>query len=641
MLPSGRGCRSFFDMGYDVVVKNTAGKYILIALAWPYANGSLHLGHIASFIGADVLARYHRLRGDAVLFVSGSDCYGTPIVVEAIRRGVSPASIADRYHAEFEKNLLVDLSFSHDLYTKTTTPEHTKVVQDIFLRLYEKGFIYPKVDRALYSPALNRFLPDRFVEGECPHCGYADARGDQCDSCGALLSPLDLRNPRANRKILEGVSMENTALEVRESEHFYLKLSAFQGELERWVGRVSGAWRSNAAQFTESFLKQGLQDRAITRDTDWGVPVPLPGYGEKRIYVWFDAVLGYLSASHHVAAMRGASDSWKRWWENPEAVHYYVHGKDNVVFHTLILPAILTGAGGFHLPDRVFASEYLSLEGKQFSTSRSHAVWVPDFLQHFDSELLRYFLIAQGPETSDVDFRWSAFGQMVNGEIIGTFGNLVHRACTFAETHFPDGVSARVPFDSDAERLLGATERAFGSVGSYIKEGKFRQAFREILKVAELGNQFLHGKEPWKTVKDTPERAQTDMLVVLHSIHSLALVIQPFLPKTSVAIRSFFGEGDSVSGGGAAASDGGEGVVSGGGKAALDGAAEVSDGEVGAASGSGGGAVGASDGEAAVSGENVWVYRPVPDSIRIAGTRPLFTKVEEADIQAQREKLGL
>ena len=572
---------------------NTKENYILVALAWPYANGSLHLGHIASFIGADVIARYHRLRGDRVLFVSGSDCYGTPIVVESIRQGVSPESIADRYHSEFEKNLLTDLSFTHDLYTKTTTPEHGEVVQDIFLRLYEKGIIYTKVDKALYSPSLGRFLPDRFIEGECPHCGYKNARGDQCDSCGALLDPLELRNPRANSKILKGVSMEH-ALEVRESEHFYLKLSAFQNDLEKWVNGTSDGWRPNAAQFTKSFLKQGLRDRAITRDTDWGVPIPLPGYDEKRIYVWFEAVLGYLSASHHYTSAAGSPDSWKLWWENPDAVHYYIHGKDNVIFHTLILPSILMCSGDFHLPDKVFPSEYLSLEGKQFSTSRSHAVWVPDFLKYFDSELLRYFLIAQGPETSDVDFRWSDFGQLVNGEIIGTFGNLVNRVCMFTETYFPDGVSAHKPFCPDAEQLLGMTEKVFDTAGSLITEGKFRQSFREILKVAETCNQFLHNKEPWKSIKTDPEQAQTDLTAVLHTVQSLAVVIQPFLPKTSDTIQSFFGVKNPVSS--TASSE---------------------------------------------SSDNMWVYKPIPDRICIKNTEPLFTKISEDDVRKQKEKLGI
>ena len=412
-------------------------KYVFVASAWPYANGLLHLGHIAAFVGADVLARYHRLKGDQVLFVSGSDCYGTPVALEAVAQGVAPASIAEKYHTSFCESFDA-LSFSFDLYTKTTTSEHEKAVQDIFLRLYESGHIYTKVGKALYSPALRRFLPDRFVEGECPHCGFDGARGDQCDSCGALLDSLSLKNPRVNAKMFAGQDVSaDRSLEIRESEHFYLKLTAFQDVLEQWVGSVSGSWRVQAAQFTKGFLKQGLHDRAITRDTDWGVPIPVDGYDDKRIYVWFEAVLGYLSAAMHHHPSGGDDDGWKQWFFSDDAVHYYIHGKDNVPFHSIILPAILKGAGAYHLPDKLFSSEYLTLEGEQFSTSRGWAVWVPDFLEQFDSELLRYYMLAHGPETADTDFRWSEFGQRVNGELIGTFGNLVNRICSFTPEKFP------------------------------------------------------------------------------------------------------------------------------------------------------------------------------------------------------------
>ncbi len=574
---------------------NENGKqHILIASAWPYANGSLHLGHIASLIGADVLARYHRLKGDRVLFVSGSDCYGTPIVIESIKQNVSPASIADRYHKEFKKTLVDDIGFTFDLYTKTTTPEHAEVVQEIFLELYNKKHVYTKVGKALYSPFLNRFLPDRFVEGECPHCGYDSARGDQCDECGALLDPLSLRGPRVNANMLNtDASVSDAALEVRESEHFYLKLSAFQEDLERWVESVGGAWSVNAAQFTKSFLKQGMQDRAITRDTDWGVSVPLEGYDSKRLYVWFDAVLGYLSASRHWARMSGDADAWRAWWQSSDAKHYYVHGKDNVPFHTLVLPVVFMALGNLHLPDRVFASEYLTLEGKQFSTSRSWAVWIPDFLQHFDSELLRYFFTAQGPETSDIDFRWSKFGELVNGELIGTFGNLVNRICAFVEKEFPDGVSTHTDLDASSKQLLAAAEQTFESVGVFIEKGKFRQAFRDILRIAELSNQFAHTKEPWKTAERTPQQAQTDLLVLLHVIRSLSVLIQPFLPKTSQKIQSFF-TAESI-------------IAS----------------------------------EHGVGESSAWRYRTPPSHYKISGVQVLFKKVEERDTEEQYKKLAI
>ena len=567
---------------------------ILVAMAWPYANGSLHLGHIASFVGADVLARYHRMKGDAVLFVSGSDCYGTPIALEAVAQGVDPATIADRYHAEFCADFDA-LSFSFDIYTKTTTPEHQKVVQEIFLDLHTKGFIYPETDKALYSPTLGRFLPDRFVEGECPHCQFDGARGDQCDECGKLLDPLSLKNPKINPKMFQGqehVVAADTVLEVRESEHFYLKLSAFQDQLEQRVAAVGDSWRVNAEQFTKGFLKQGLHDRAVTRDTDWGVLIPLDGYDDKRIYVWFEAVLGYLSATQHCTQSRGDADGWKQWFLSDDAVHYYVHGKDNVPFHSIILPAILMGVGEYHLPDKIFSSEYLSLEGRQFSTSRGYAVWVPDFLKHFDSELLRYAMLAQGPETADTDFRWAEFGQMVNGELIGTFGNLVNRICSFAQKNFPDGITSGGTPDGSAKELLVHTEEAFAAVGAHIEAGQFRQGFRVILQVAEEANRFAHNAEPWKHLDDTA-RVQADLSVLLTTIYNLALLVQPFLPKSSDAIQQFFGL-DTIQ--------------------SVAGTPHTS---------------------------SVWQYTPLPETIMVRDVKPLFSKVEDSDVQAQLEKLQL
>ena len=573
----------------------SGSRKVLVAQAWPYANGPLHLGHIASFIGADVLARYHRLKRDDVLFVSGSDCYGTPTVIEAMVQGVSPESIAKKYHEEFCQTF-DDISFSFDLYTKTTTPEHEKTVQGIFLSLHKKGLIYTKTDKVLYSPSLDQFLPDRFVEGVCPYCGFDGARGDQCDECGKLLDSLSLKNPRVNKNILRGALVtdaEDHPLEVRESEHFYLKLSAFQKDLEKWVAEASGVWRVNAAQFTKSFLKQGLHDRAITRDTDWGVPIPLDGYEGKRIYVWFEAVLGYFSAAQHCLNDRGVSDILGQWFDSDDAVHYYVHGKDNVPFHSIILPAICMGAEISHLPDRIFSSEYLLLEGKQFSTSRSWAVWIPDFLKSFDSELLRYYMIAQGPETSDIDFRWKEFGQMVNGELIGTFGNLVNRICSFVQKNFPEGVSCEHgDFDDASQELLTAAEQAFSVVGECIESGRFRRAFREVLKIAEQANKFAHEKEPWKHLDDV-KKVHTDLSVLLQVIFSLSILIQPFLPKTSEKIRGFFG-GEIV-------------------ESNNDSSCETS----------------------------VWRYPDMPKRFVIARVEPLFVKIEDSDVQKQKEKLGL
>lgn len=563
-------------------------KKIFIGLAWPYANGSLHLGHISSFIGADIIARFHRLNGDDVLFVSGSDCYGTPIAVEAAEKGIKPSVIADRYHAEFQENLIDGLGFSYDIYTKTTTDHHTKVVQELFLDLYKKGFLYTKTEKALFSPLLNRFLPDRFVEGGCPKCSYDGARGDQCDECGTLLDPLELKNPRINPKILkrEGtLNEDDLRLEVRESEHFYLKLTALQKTLEEWVEKTSGPWRANARSFAKSFLKQGLHDRAITRDTDWGVPIPLPGYESKRIYVWFEAVTGYLSASKLWANEKGTPDAWKEFWKNDDAVHYYVHGKDNIPFHTIIWPALLLAEGGLHTPDRIVSSEYLNLEGKQFSKSRGWGVWVPGFLDAFDPETLRYFLVVNGPETSDANFVWSEYAKLVNGELIGTFGNLVNRVLSFSKSKFPDGLRFTGKLDEESVDLLKLAEDAFPKVGELIKEGKFRAAFKVVLDVAEHGNRFVHKKEPWQKIKDETKReeVEADLAVVVHLVRTLAVLVNPFLPKTSEKIYSFLG-------------------------------LSIQD--------------------------VVWTYPKPNETQKVANVLPIFRKIEDAEIDEQNARLG-
>ena len=526
--------------------EKTMNKKILIGLAWPYANGSLHLGHASAFIGADVIARYHRLAGDDVLLVSGSDCYGTPIAVEAAEKGIHPSEIADRYHAEFQDSLIDGLGFSYDVYTRTTTDHHARVVQELFLDLYEKGFLETRTENALYSPLLGRFLPDRFVEGTCPKCGYDGARGDQCDECQTLLNPLELKNPRINPKILkrEGeLSDEDCRLESQESEHFYLKLSALQETLEVWVKSTSEPWRVNARSFAKAFLKQGLHDRAITRDTEWGVPIPLPGYDDKRIYVWFEAVTGYLSASKRWAEESGNPGAWKKWWQNDDAVHYYVHGKDNIPFHTIIWPALLLAQGELHAPDHIVSSEYLNLEGKQFSKSRGWAVWLPDFLEAFDSETLRYFLIVNGPESSDSDFRWGEYAQRVNGELIGTFGNLINRVLSFSKKKFPDRLRFPEELDKESSELLTVAEKAFPKVGKLIEAGKFRAAFRAVLEVAEHGNRYINDKAPWAKIKDESrwEEAEHDLAVLVHLIRVLALLVNPFLPRTSEKIYNFLG----------------------------------------------------------------------------------------------------
>lgn len=504
-------------------------KKFFIATAWPYANGSLHLGHIAALLGADIIARYHRLAGDDVLFVSGSDCYGTPIAIEADRESISPSEIAEKYHKEFKKTLINGLNFSYDLYTKTTTENHRKVVQEIFLKLYQEGYIYKKTQELPYCPNCQRFLSDRYIEGECPVCHFEEARGDQCDECGSLLDPRELINPRC--KICDKTP------EWRSSEHFFFKLSAFENQLKKWVEKSRG-WRANAKNFTLSLLKQGPQDRAITRDIDWGVPIPLKGYENKRIYVWFEAVCGYLSASKEWAQLQGKNNLWENFWLDDSVEHFYIHGKDNILFHTIIWPAILLAYGGrLHLPDHIISSEYLTLEKKQFSKSRRWAVWLPDFLKNFDSETLRYYLIINGPENADANFSWSEYQDKTNGELIGNFSNFIHRTLSLIKVNFPEGVKLSRNLSIEEKRFLDLTKKSFDLVGKAINEGRFREGLRSVFQLAEYGNRYLQETSPWEKIKNNREETEKNLAVAIKVIANVAILINPYLPLTSEKIR--------------------------------------------------------------------------------------------------------
>lgn len=509
-------------------------KEIFIAAAWPYANGSLHLGHVAGLIGADILARYFRLCGKSVLFVSGSDCHGTPIALEADRQGVDPAVIADKYHNEFVKTLIDGMSFSYDCYTTTTTKEHYKLVQEIFSKLYREGNIYTKTEELPYCRRCQRFLPDRYIEGECPICHFDSARGDQCDNCGNLVDVKKLIKPRC--KICGSLP------EWRESEHFFLRLSAFQGQLKKWVADSVG-WRPNAKNFSTQLLNQGLIDRAITRDTTWGVPIPLDGYSSKRIYVWFEAVCGYLSASREWATSVGRADAWKKFWQGDKAFHYYVHGKDNIPFHSIIWPTILLAYGRLHLPDRIFSSEYLTLEKKQFSKSRHWAVWLPDFLGKFDSETLRYYLVTNGPETADADFSWEGYRAKTNTELIGKFGNYIYRILSFIHKNFPGGVKFPRKPDERANEFVDLAKKTFSLAGPTIEKGHFRAGLRQVIKLVEYGNKYINDVAPWVTIKTDREKAEHDLAIAVQVIKCLAILIAPFLPKSSKKICNQLGLG--------------------------------------------------------------------------------------------------
>ncbi|WP_019637751.1 methionine--tRNA ligase [Paenibacillus fonticola] len=497
---------------------------IFIGGAWPYANGSLHLGRLASLLPGDVLARYFRAKGDDVLYVSGSDCHGTPVAVQAMQEGVSPGDIADRFHLEFVE-CFNRLGFTYDLYTRTDQEFHHRVVQDVFLKLLENGHLYKKTILQTYCEVDQRFLPDRYVEGDCPVCGHR-ARGDQCDFCSTLLDPADLSEKTC--KICGNPPVE------RPTEHYYLALSQFQAELTQYAEQAQG-WKENAVQLTRRYLEEGLQDRAATRDLTWGVEVPVEGFDDKKIYVWVEAVSGYLSASKQWASQTGGS--WESFWldEEKDLTAYYVHGKDNIPFHTLIWPALLLGVGGLHLPDRVISCEYMTLEGKKFSTSRNWAVWVPDILKRYQPDSIRYFLIANGPEKRDTDFSWREFIHSHNGELLGAFGNLVNRTLAFIDKSF----EGYVPLGEFSEEWTRSTEDIYRDAGALIEEGRLKEAIELIFTYVRQANKYFDEQKPWVQIKENREACGLTLHSCVQIIANLANLLEPFIPFSCEKIRTF------------------------------------------------------------------------------------------------------
>jgi len=524
-------------------VQERKPERILVAVAWPYASGPRHIGHVAGFgVPSDIFARYHRLRGNDVLMVSGTDEHGTPVMVAADREGVAPRELADRFNEVIREDLR-NLGLSYDLFTRTTTQNHYRVVQDVFRTLYDKGFVVERTTRGAFSATTGHTLPDRYIEGTCPICGYAEARGDQCDNCGNQLDPTDLINPRSRT--------DGTPPVFRDTEHLFLDLPAFKERLGEWIGAQTD-WRPNVRSFSLNLLED-LKPRPITRDLDWGVPIPVPGYAEldnKRIYVWFDAVIGYLSASVEWARDRGTPDAWRDWWQDPDARHYYFMGKDNIVFHTLIWPSMLmgycaggdVGAGGapLELPDNVVASEFLTMEGRKFSSSRGVVIYVNDFLSRYDPDPLRYFLTIAGPENQDTDFTWSEFVRRNNDELLANWGNLVNRTLTNAHRNF--GAVPEPGELSDADRdLLATIESGFSTVGGLIETAQLKAALSEAMSLATSVNQYASDQAPWTTIKSDRERAGTVLYVALRCVDSLKTMLAPFLPFTSQTVHELLG----------------------------------------------------------------------------------------------------
>ena len=505
---------------------------IFIGVAWPYANGPLHLGQVAGcYLPADIFARYHRIKGNEVLMVSGSDSHGTPITIRADREGVTPAEVVDRYHAQFLESW-ERLGISFDLYTSTHTENHQQVVHDLFRVLLDRGYIYTGYTLLAYCPECGRFLPDRYVEGTCPNCGFPRARGDQCDRCGRTLDPQDLLEPRC--------ALCGTTPEFRESEHFFLKLTAFQQPLLEWVSQQTH-WRPNVLNFTRSYLEDGLKDRAISRDISWGVPVPLAGYEGKRIYVWFEAVTGYLSAAMEWAHRTGSNEKWQDFWKDPATKSYYFIGKDNIPFHTIIWPAMLMGYGDLNLPFDVPANEFLSLEGQKFSTSDNWAVWLPDYLERYDPDPLRYLLSINMPESSDADFSWSEFVRRNNEELVATYGNLVNRVLTFTYRNFNGRIPTPGPLNELDEGLVQSAQTTMEDVDRNLYHCRFKSALGRAFSLAQETNRYLDHRAPWHSIKTDPQDAATTLWVAIRVINCLKVLLYPFLPFSAQKLHQFLG----------------------------------------------------------------------------------------------------
>lgn len=523
---------------------------ILVAVAWPYANAEIHVGNLTgSHLPGDIVARYHRLKGNRVLMITGTDSHGTPVTMSADKLGKSVEEVYKFYHQGF-LDLFQKIGITYDLYTSTHTENHFKVSQTMFLALQKNGYLFTQVEPQWYSPGLQRFLPDRYVEGTCYICGYEGARSDQCDKCGNVLDPTKLINPRSK------VTGDTSSPELRETEHFYIDFSKLEPEVKKFLKERAEHMRDTV--IGESLRKieaEGLKPRAITRDLDWGIPVPIAGWEGKCLYVWFEAVIGYLSAPIEWAQLIGQKDAWREWWVNPEAKQFYFIGKDNIFFHTSLWPAELMGVGEefgkifsgepytLTLPYDVPANQFMNLEGQKISGSRNWAVWGRDALTRYDPDALRYYLTVNMPEMKDSDWDWADFVARNNNELVATWGNLANRVLSFAykhwEGHVPDvDLTSLRPADRE---LLAAIENGFHTVGAEIEAVHLRSAIAEAMKLATLVNQYLDIQAPWSAIKTDKTEAAKTIYTALRAIDSLKIIFAPFLPFTSEKLHGFFG----------------------------------------------------------------------------------------------------
>lgn len=500
----------------------------LVTSALPYANGPVHIGHLAGvYIPADIYVRYLRLKGEEVIHIGGSDEHGVPITIRAKKEGVSPQDIVDKYHTIIKKSF-EDFGISFDIYSRTSSQIHKETASDFFLKLYNNGKFEEKVNEQYYDEEAQMFLADRYIMGECPHCGNPNAYGDQCESCGTSLSPTDLKNPRS--------TISGATPVMRETKHWYLPLDKHEEWLRQWILEDHKEWKSNVYGQCKSWLDMGLQPRAVSRDLDWGVPIPLPDAKGKVLYVWFDAPIGYISNTKELLP-----DTWEKWWKSEDTKLVHFIGKDNIVFHCIVFPAMLKAEGSFILPENVPANEFLNLEGDKISTSRNWAVWLHEYLEDFpgQQDVLRYMLTASAPETKDNDFTWKDFQARNNNELVAILGNFINRALVLTQKYFDNKVPACNDLTDYDKATLAEFADVKNNVESYLETYRFREALKEAMNLARIGNKYLADTEPWKLAKTDMSRVETILNISLQITANLAIVFEPFLPFSAKKICEF------------------------------------------------------------------------------------------------------
>jgi methionyl-tRNA synthetase len=502
-------------------------KRHLITSALPYANGPIHIGHLAGvYVPSDIYTRYLRLRGEDVISICGSDEHGVPITLKALREGVTPQEVVDRYH-RLNKKAFEDFGISFDIYSRTSNKIHYETASEFFRKLYDKGEFIEKISNQYYDEEAGCFLADRYITGACPHCGNENAYGDQCEKCGTSLSPTDLINPRS--------TISGSAPVMRETLHWYLPLDRYEPWIRKWILEEHTEWKTNVYGQCKSWLDQGLQPRAVSRDLDWGVPVPVEGAEGKVLYVWFDAPIGYISATKEL------THEWEKYWKDPETRMIHFIGKDNIVFHCIIFPVMLKAEGTFILPDNVPANEFLNLENEKISTSRNWAVWLHEYLEDFPGkqDSLRYALCASAPETKDNDFTWKEFQARNNNELVAILGNFVNRTLVLTRNYYNGEVPEHSEMTGYDNATLSSIRNFRENVENNLDNFRFRQALADAMNLARLGNKYLADTEPWKVIRTDPERVRTIMYVSLQITANLAIIFEPFLPFSMDRLRSW------------------------------------------------------------------------------------------------------